>query len=399
VTILSHKIELRPTPSQVQSLARAVGCARFAWNWGLAEWNRRYEAHRTDPTLPKPNLVEIKREWSRVKHVQFPWLADSPANANLQPFDHLGIAFNRFFQKKARHPRFKQKGLRDSFYVDNQKMKLDAKRVRLPKIGRVRLSEPLRFEGKVLRGVVCREADRWFLAVAVEVTNAIRSRTEGGVIGVDLGLTQLATLSTGEEIANPRTLEKRLKRLRRLQRQHARKRKGSQNRIRSVRRIAKMHWKVKNSRKDVIHKFTTRLCRENQTVVIEDLNIRGMVKNRKLARAISDVGWGEIRRQFEYKAVLCGTKIIVADRFFPSSKRCSRCGSLKADLVLSERVYVCAACGLWMGRDLNAALNLRTLGLRGSDACGECGRPVGSDRSAAFVEAGSRLNSQEFKSS
>jgi putative transposase len=156
---------------------------------------------------------------------------------------------------------------------------------------------------------------------------------------------------------------------------------------------------VKNSRKDVIHKFTTRLCRENQTVVIEDLNVRGMVKNRKLARAISDAGWGEIRRQFEYKTVLYGNEIVVADRFFPSSKQCSRCGSLKADLVLSERVYVCAACGLRMGRDLNAALNLRTLGLGGSDACGECGRPVGFDRSAAFVETGSRLNSQEFKSS
>ena len=148
LTVLSHKIELRPTPSQVLKLSRAAGCARFAWNWGLAEWNRRYEESLTNPDRRRPNIVDIKKEWSQVKHSAFPWLSESPANANLQPFDHLGIAFKRFFQKKAGHQRFKKKGRHDSFYIDNQKMKLTDTLVRLPKIGAVRLTEPLRLTAR-----------------------------------------------------------------------------------------------------------------------------------------------------------------------------------------------------------------------------------------------------------
>ena len=183
LTVLSHKIELRPTPSQVLKLSRAAGCARFAWNWGLAEWNRRYEESLTNPDRRRPNIVDIKKEWSQVKHSAFPWLSESPANANLQPFDHLGIAFKRFFQKKAGHPRFKKKGRHDSFYIDNQKMKLTDTLVRLPKIGAVRLTEPLRFDGKILRGVVSREADRWFLSMSVDLQNASRPRTGEETVG------------------------------------------------------------------------------------------------------------------------------------------------------------------------------------------------------------------------
>jgi len=394
MTTLSHRIQLDPTPSQVQALRRAVGCARFAWNWGLAEWKRQYAAHLADAAVPKPTTVTVKAAWAAVKHAEFPWLAESPANANLQPFTFLGGAFDRFFKKKAKYPRFKKKGQRDSFYVDNQKMRLDGKRVKLPKIGTVKLCEALRFDGKVLKGTVSREADRWFLSVSVELHEPKRPRTGDGVVGVDLGLTALATLSTGETVENPRALKHRLRALRRAQRACSRRVKGSNNRKKAAIQIAKLHWKVKNVRQDALHKLTTRLCRENQAVGIEDLNVKGMVKNRTLARAIQDAGWGEFRRQMAYKAPLFGTTLVVADRFFPSSKTCAVCGAKKA-MPMAERVYRCG-CGHIQDRDVNAANNLRanalaTLGMRGRDACEERVSQESLGSLAVLDEAGSRV--------
>ena len=283
----------------------------------------------------------------------------------------------RFFKKLSRRPTFKKKGrCRDSFYVSNDKFRLDGRRVRLPKIGWVRMREALRFEGKVLGASVSRTADRWFLAVQVETElfplqqaqgRLSRSETQANVVGVDLGIKHLATLSDGRTFDNPNPLRVALRKLRRMNRRLHRKPKGSVNRGKAAARVARLHARIANVRQDTLHKLTALLTRNYGHVVIEDLNVKGMLRNRKLARAIADVGLHELRRQLAYKAEVEKTTVTVADRWYPSSKTCSGCGAVKAVLGLSERDYVCMACGLVKDRDWNAACNLeRYPGLRGN---------------------------------
>lgn len=378
---LAHKIRLYPTPVQAQRLAQAAGTARFSYNWALNQWQSQYTKSKSAPNIPKPSLKSIKQEWSRIKHSQFPWIEDSPSNANLQAVDDLGNAFKRFFQKKARYPKFKRKGQHDSFYVDNQKLKIKGKRAHIPKIGRVKLAEELRFQGRILSGTVSKEVDQWYLSVSIELPDASpfeEKRTGNGIIGLDLGLKTLGTLSTGEVFENPKPLKKSLRKLKRLQRKHSRKIKGSKNREKSRILVGRLHRRIKRIRTDSIHKMTTQICRENQTIVIEDLNVKGMVRNRRLSRSLSDAAFGEIRRQLKYKSSLYEVELVLANRFYPSSKTCSNCGSLKANLKLSDRVFVCPDCGLKIERDLNAALNLKnTLGHRGiKKAYGEIVKPI-----------------------
>lgn len=350
--ILAHRIALDPTPQQANFMARACGVSRFTWNWALAEWNRQYEAGE------KPNGLFLKKQWNAVKHQQFPWVAESPKGANQRPFDDLQKAFVKFFKKGAQRPRFKKKGRRDSFYVENDKFRLDGKKVTLPKIGAVKTREPLCFTGKIMGGVVSRVANRWFLSVQVDVTSYKKPRTGSGSVGVDLGLKTTAVTSDGEQFNAPKPLKRLLKKLRRSSQSVSRKQPGSNRRYKARLRLSRLHARIANVRKDFLHKLTTHLCRENQTVVIEDLNVSGMLQNERLARAISDVGLREFRRQLEYKQLIFDTELIVADRWFPSSKRCSRCGHVKSELPLSERTFTCDACGLCLDRDQNAAINL-----------------------------------------
>jgi putative transposase len=364
--ILGHKIEMEPSKRQEKAMVMACGVARYTWNWALAEWKREYKAGG------KPNALSLKRRWNQEKPY---WVYLSPKGANQRPFTDLSRAFKGFFSHRARYPQVKRKGRHDSFYVENDKFLILENRVRLPKIGWVELTEGLRFEGKIVGGVVSREADRWFIAVQVAVGNYQKGRDADGVVGVDLGVRDAAVLSTGERLPGPKPLRNALRALKRRQRGHSRKVKGSSNRKKSAVRLARLHWRIGNQRKDWLHKVTTRLCRENQTVVIEDLNVTGMLKNHKLARSISDIGFGEFRRQLGYKSKIFGTELIVADRFFPSTKMCWACGRIK-DMPLSERVYRCE-CGYVADRDLNAAMNLSTLGYRGIYACGEGGSGLG----------------------
>lgn len=378
--ILAHKIRLDPTAKQEAAFVCACGVARFTWNWSLQRWNEVYREGG------KPSGYSLKREWNTVKGVQFPWVYESPKNANEQPFGDLQVAFGNFFRGQAEKPKFKKRGKHDAFYVSNDNLRIDGQRVRLPVIGWVRMREALRFEGKILSARVTREADQWHLAVQVELAQPPAPSQGQGVVGVDLGLTHLATLSTGEKIDNPKPLASSLKRLQRLSRQLSRKQKGSKNREKAKRRLARLHLRIKNLRQDGLHKLTSRLVRESQVVVAEKLHVKGMVRNRRLSRSISDSAWGEFRRQLTYKGELYGVEVVLADRFYPSSKTCSGCGSVKDKLDLGERTYVCMECGLVIDRDHNAALNLRTLGLRGTHACGEGVRPRRCG--AALVEAG-----------
>lgn len=351
--IISHKIARDPTYKQRDYFARAAGTARFVWNLALARWKELYAAGQN------PNAATLKAEFNATKYERFPWLGGIHRDAHAEPFMNLGKAFAAFFKGTAKYPRFKaKKRSRDSFYVANDKFRTDGKRIRLPVIGWVRMRESLRFVGKITGAVVNRECDRWSVAIQVDVGDYRRTRTGNGSIGIDLGLTKFATLSTGEQVIAPKPLKHALRRLRIRQRSLSRRKPGSSNREKQWRMVARTHARIANIRRDFIQKFTTRTCRENQAIGVESLNVAGMIQNRKLSRAISDVAWGETLRQFDYKAVIFECELAVAAPFEPSSKRCHVCGIAKKTLALSDRTFTCDGCGSVCDRDLNAALNL-----------------------------------------
>jgi len=382
---LAHKIRLDPTPDQIRYFKQAAGTARLVWNWALTEWNRQYAAGR------KPHAAALKKQFNALKYEQFPWLKGIHRDAHSQPFADLADAWERFFKGQNKRPVLKKKGkVPDSFYVANDKFRIVERRVKLPKIGWVRMQEPLRWPGKILGGRVIREAEHWFFAVQVAVPDSVyyRSRTRDGVLGVDVGLKTFATLSTGEKIAGPQAHRRALRRVKIRQRAITRKMQAakvsmgfapsdplprgtrlprSRNWIKAQTRVARTHGRITNIRQDFLHKTSTRLCRENQAIGIETLSVAGMMHNRRLARAVADQGLGQFFTLLQYKAIRYGTQIVTADRWFPSSKLCSTpgCGYVKSDLTLKDRSWTCPGCGVTHDRDHNAALNLYNLALHG----------------------------------
>ena len=241
--------------------------------------------------------------------------------------------------------------------------------VQLPRLGRLRLHEHgfVPTDAKVLSATVSECAGRWFVSVQVEEEQEKRAPTATSAIGVDLGIKVLATLSDGTIFENPRALKHALKKLKRLERQKSRRKKGSKNRAHTRQTIARLHAHIANIRKDTAHKLTTYLCKNHALVAIEDLHVAGMLKNHCLAQAVSDSNFGEIRRQLEYKSAYYGAHLVLVDRFYPSSKTCSSCGYIKPELSLSERTYVCKDCGMVLDRDLNAAINVRMVAVSSID--------------------------------
>lgn len=380
--VLSHQIALIPTAGQEVLLRQAVGVSRFAYNWALAEWQRQYQAGE------KPSEAALRRQLNAIKHQQFPWMLLVPKCVPQQAIKNCGAAFQRFFHKQGRYPKFKKKGVRDSARLDNGPgtFAFDGKRVRLPVLGWVKLREELRFSGKALSTTVRRVADRWWVSVPVEVDLPAAVRESQAAVGVDLGVSTAATLSSGEKLAGPKALHAHLERLQRLSRWHSRKKKGSNNRRKSAMRLARLHARIANVRRDWLQQTTTRLVREFAVIGVEDLNVRGMMANEKLARHIADIGFHEFRRQLDYKALLYGAELVTASRWFPSSKICSECGLLAEELPLFIREWTCE-CGVSHDRDLNAARNLRRYALdRAScariNACGEEGSGAGFMASA-----------------
>ena len=350
--ILAHKICLDPTSEQIAYFKRACGTARFVWNWALERWNAEYADGK------KPNGMATKKAFHALYKTEYPWVSEVHRDCHSQPFANLQTAFRRFFKGKAKRPVFHKKGRKDSFYVANDRLKVDGMRIRLPIVGWVRTKEKLRFNGQVQSATVSRTANKWFVSVQVEMGKYRKQRLADNRVGIDLGLNNFATLSNGETIQAPKPLKRGLKKLCRVQRVLSRRVMGSANRRKQADKAARVHARIANIRTDFLHKLTTRLCRENQAVSIEDLNVSGMIRNRKLSRAISDVGWGEFRRQLEYKAEIYDTDLTVTNRWEPTSKRCSSCGYIKPALKLSEREYECENCGTVIDRDCNAAINI-----------------------------------------
>ena len=355
-------------------MAKSVGASRYVYNWGLAESVRQYEL-----TGKRPRLGDLRAQLVALKQSEAPWLYEVSAHIGQSALKDLNVAFERFFKglkgegPKAGYPRFKRKGERDSARL--YEVMLEEQHLRMPHIGRVRLKETCAercFEGRVLSATISRRADRWFVSLCVEREREIvllrPVTTSSDVVGVDLGLRNAAAIHDGTDthVVEPRrALRKNLAKLRRLDRRLARKQKGSRNREKAKLRRARLHYRIACQRQDHLHQLSSSLARTKSVIVLEDLHVRGMQQNKRLALSISDASMGELRRQLTYKSEWYGSTLIVADRFFPSSKLCSACGVIKDTLSVSERVFDCDACGVSLDRDENAAINLRRLGLAG----------------------------------
>ena len=397
--LIAHRIALDLNNVQATYMSQAAGTARFAYNWALSEWKRQYEAWKQDNSLPKPSQEALRRQLNSIKRKQFPWMLEVTKNAPQMAIIQLGQAFKNFFAGRSRYPKFRKKGRDDRFTLTNDQFSIDAFRIRIPRLGWVRMRESLRFAGKIMSATISRVANRWFVSITVDTEdNSHLPKAENqGAAGVDLGVSALATLSTGEIIAGPKPHKALLSRLKRLSRSLSRKQKGSANRGKVKIKLAKLHARIASIRTDALHKLTTDLTRRFHSIGIENLNVSGMMKNRHLARAIADMSFYEFRRQLQYKAEMRGGQVIVADRFYPSSKTCSGCGYKLASLPLSVRKWKCPGCGTDHDRDLNAAINLKNMAVSSTvTACGEEGS--GSSRmtrgkpSSEKQEASSRFN-------
>lgn len=369
---LAHRIRLDPNNLQATYLARAAGTARFAYNWALAEWQRQYAAYKSDPALPKPNEAALRRQLNAIKRQKFPWMLEVTKNAPQLAIIQLGRAFQNFFEKRARYPQFRRKGRDDRFALTNDQFRVENKRIRLPKLGWVRMCEALRFTGKIVSASISRMADHWYASITVDIQKVPPPHAEnGGAVGIDLGVTHLATLSTGETVAGPKALRTLLDRLRRLSRNLSRKVKGSRNRSKAKTKLARLHARIANVRANSLHQLSTAITRRFHTIGIEDLHVKGMLANRCMSRAIADMGFAELRRQLVYKAQQRGSQLVIVNRWYASSKTCSGCGHQLDVLDLGTRQWSCPACGALHDRDINAAINLKNMAVSSTaSACG-----------------------------
>ena len=368
---LAHKIELKPNNKQKTYFTKACGTARFVYNWALAEWNRRHEENQPLPQEDHERIsgMSLKKAFNAIKAKQFPWTAEVTKYAAQQPFLDLQEAFGRFFKRQGGRPKFKKKGkARESFYVGGDQLKIKGKKIHVPNLGSVRLKENPRFEGKINSAVFSKTADKWFVSIQFEAKEDTRETpSQGRHVGIDIGLESMAVTSDGHRFESPMPLKKHLRQLARQQRvmskkfmtakEDGRKLFESKNFQKQRMKAAKIHYKVSCIRKDTLHKLTSFLASNYTGIAIEDLNVKGMVKNHNLARAIQDVGFGEFRRQLTYKTGWRGTDLVVVDRFFPSSKTCSQCHEVKEVMPLTARTFECE-CGFEANRDYNASLNL-----------------------------------------
>jgi IS605 OrfB family transposase len=386
--IRAHKIRLHPTQEQAVYFAKAAGTTRFVWNWALAEWNRQYEAGE------KPTALKLKKQFNQIRREQFAWTWEVTKNASDQPFLDLGKAFTAFFEGRARRPKFKsKKRSTPSFYLANDQLELGDHRIWVPKLGWVNMAEKLRFAGKVVGARITKKADWWFVAIQVEMPDEIPVKKQVAV-GIDVGLNRLATLSTGEGIENQAFLKTALGRLRRANKRLHRRTPGSKSREKARRQVARLHYRITCLRDDVLHKLTTRLASCYDIIGIEDLNLKGLLKNRRLSRAFSDAALGKLLNLLDTKVEQRGGQIITVGRFFPSSRTCHACGWKWEDMQVSDRIFICqnlkcAYHHFEQDRDYNASLNilreaLHLIGLFDQVVIG-----IGSDEDANLaVDAG-----------
>ncbi len=413
---------LDPTDAQAEAFRSHCGAQRFAYNFGLEliranldqrAAERSYDIGEDQLTPPVSwSAFSLRRAWNEVKDVRAPWWAQNSKEAYSCGLANLATALRNWSSsrsdartgRRVGFPRFKGRRGRLSCRFTTGAFGLgpDRRHIQLPRIGHVRTHESTRKlarkveagTARIRSATLSHQRGRWHIAFSVELPDHEPApRPDGRVIGVDLGIKSLAVLSTGEVVPNPRHFDGALRALRRAGRQASRRR-GPDRRTRTVpsnrwrktkARVSALHTRVANARRDGLHKLSTRLVASHDTIVIEDLNVAGMVRNRRLARAISGLGMAELRRQLDYKATDAGVRLVVADRWYPSSKTCSACGAVRAKLTLAQREFVCENCGARLDRDLNAARNLAALADQASEP--SCGRtinePAGNPRKTA----------------
>ena len=363
----AYKAELRPTAEQVELLARHCGTARFAFNFALGRKIDHYE--KTGKALP---YREIDAEFNAKKRSgeEFEWANGVSKWSHQNAIRDCEKAFQNFFQgikggKKVGFPRFKSKHRSTPKYrVAGERVTVFADRIRLPKIGPVRLRrhDYIPTSGvKLNSATISQRAGRWFISVQVEETIEVPENQRQSFVGIDLGLVSFAVGSDGSRLDSPKPLARSLKKMRRLSRLLSRKKKGSNNRQKAKAKLAKLHFRIANQRSDFLHKSSDFYTKHFDVICIESLNVRGMVKNRHLGRSILDSSWGEFSRQVQYKSLWRGKDCIKADRWYPSSKTCSECGAVRDRLSLSLRSWVCT-CGAVHDRDENASKNLENYG-------------------------------------
>lgn len=363
----AFKTKLRPTPRQAAYFYACAGVARFVYNWALNDRIERYQQGLST------NKFEQKKRFNALKKEKFPWIIEYPYVVVERAFDDLDSAYQNFFRRvkegkeQAGFPRFKNRHLcRKSFCLGVNGVTIESGRVRLPKVGWVNLAEKDYLpttNAKLNRVTLTEKAGEWFVSAQVELPDPTPLELEGSAgvdLGIDLGIKSLAVISDGTTFDNPKTLGKNERKLARLQRELSRRKKGSANRAKTKAKIAKLHQRIGDTRNHTLHDISAHVVYEMkpQRIVVENLNVKGMAANHSLAKAVHDASMSELRRQIEYKAAWVGAEVVVADRFYPSSKTCSGCGYVKETLGRNERTYVCERCGMVMDRDLNAAVNL-----------------------------------------
>jgi putative transposase len=389
----AYKCRAYPTLEQASVLNRTFGCVRVVWNRTLAWRHDRYRSEHAGTSFTQANAYLTGMKTSD----DLAWLNEVSSVPLQQAIRHQQTAFSNFFAGRARHPRYKSRGGRQSAEYTRSGFRYHNGQLFLAKMNTPLVFtwswpdiDPAAIDPTTVT-VSWDPCGRWYVSFAVDVPEPVQLPAAGAMAGVDLGVKDFAATSDGQKIPNPRSLARRERSLARYQRRLARCQKGSANRAKAKAKVARAHRKVRASRQDFLHRTSARLVREHDVIVIEDLAVKNMVRNRPLAKAISDCGWGEFRRQLVYKAARAGRHLIVIDRWYPSSRICSSCGHLLAELSLSTRTWQCPSCGTRHDRDINAAKNILAAGLavaRGTPghACGADARPQGTSLRQSAVK-------------
>lgn len=392
--IKAYKYRLHPNKAQTEFFEKSFGCVRFVYNWAL---NQRIEAYQKDGT--RISWVESCRRLTELKKQEdTKWLCEV-ANQSLQSsIRNMDRAFTHFFREKKGFPKFKsKKHSKQSFqFVDQVYIDFETHKIKLPKIGKVKFGKNKTFDGKIGTCTVSKTpTGKYYISILVDDSNPMPEKAPikaETTVGIDVGIKNFAVLSNSQIYSNPKFYEKDEKRLKVLQRRLSRKQKGSNRRERARLAVAKQHEKIKNHRVNFIHQVTSKIVRENQTVIIEDLNVEGMLKNHNLSKHIASVSWSEFFRQLQYKCDWQGKNFLRIGRFEPSSKMCL-CGYINKDLTLKDREWDCPQCGRHNDRDLLAAVNIKRLGLQKQNLIGEISpvvNGVGDVELSAFVGAKKR---------
>jgi len=394
MTLKAYKYRLIPNTDQKEIFLKHFGACRFVYNWSLEQKIHAYETDKTSLSCYDLNkmLPNLKKE--------FEWLIEVNAQSLQQTNKNLDSAFKRFFREKNGFPKFKsRKNPVQSFSVpQNYKVNFKNNRVRLPKIGWIKTKLSRTFEGILKTATISMTATgKFFISILVEDAKEIPEKEPFGydsTIGIDVGIKHFVTMSDGNKIDNPKFLKNSLQRLKVLQKRMSRKQKGSKNRDKARQTVALQHEKITNQCKDFLHKLTTKLVSENQAIVVESLNVTGMMKNHYLAQAIGDVSWSEFFRQLEYKCEWYGKTLLRIGQFEPSSKMCSVCGLINRDLKLSDREWTCEECGTLHDRDVNAAINIKNFAFQSQNLIGVVAprdtgvEPVGDADNGQIDESG-----------